>query len=65
MIDPKDFLSYSDTTQNKNSELIEIDGTFSCPEQGCYEISRQGKFNERERVVTWICSKGHLGRATL
>lgn len=64
MINPKDFLSNSDDSEYQ-SDLVEIDGTFSCPEQGCYEVTLSGKFNERERIITWVCSSGHLGRAMI
>ena len=62
MIDPKLFLSQN---TKKEEDLIDFEGSYGCPEQGCYEITQSAKFNERERVVTWICSNGHLGRATL
>lgn len=63
MINPKDFLSTG--SQQESSELVDFEGSYSCPEQGCYEVTTSAKFNERERIVTWICSNGHLGRATL
>lgn len=63
MIDPKDFLS-SDTA-TVTDDIVEIDGTFSCPERDCYERARQGLLNPNTRVVTWICSNGHQGKATI
>lgn len=62
MINPKDFLS---TTKPEQDDLIDFGGSYSCPEQGCYEITQSAKFNERDRVITWVCASGHLGRATL
>ena len=64
MINPKDFIS-NGPKQNNYEDLIDMSGQYSCPEHGCYEVSKEGKFNERERVVTWVCSNGHLGRARI
>jgi hypothetical protein len=63
MIDPKDFLSKGSSAVTE--DIVEIDGTFSCPEQGCYLVSREGLMNVNTRVVTWVCSNGHQGKATL
>ena len=64
MINPKDFLGKDNSLKN-DDELVDIEGTFSCPENGCFETTIIGKFNERERIITWVCPNGHLGRATL
>lgn len=64
MINPKDFIA-SNTKQSNDHDLIEMSGSFSCPEQGCFEVTKQGRFNERDRVITWVCINGHLGRATI
>lgn len=63
MINPRLFLSGQ--ANNQPDESVEIEGSYSCPEQGCYEVTQLAKFNERERIVTWVCSNGHLGRASL
>jgi hypothetical protein len=63
MIDPKDFLSSNN--MREDDDLIDLEGSFSCPEQGCYELTTLGKFNERERIITWTCINGHAGRAGL
>jgi hypothetical protein len=64
MINPKDFLS-SPASSISDEEIEEISGTFSCPEQGCYIVSTDGLFNPNTRVVTWTCSDGHNGKATI
>ncbi|NDB82850.1 MAG: hypothetical protein EB127_08935 [Alphaproteobacteria bacterium] len=63
MINPRDFLS--ENSQQDTRNLIDMDGTFSCQENGCFEITTTGKFNESDRVITWVCSQGHAGRANL
>lgn len=63
MINPKSFLSGE--TDNKPDESIEIEGSYSCPEQGCYEVSYVAKFNERQRLITWTCKNGHPGKASI
>jgi hypothetical protein len=64
MINPKDFLSQS-KSPTITDEIEEIGGSFSCPEQGCYNVSKEGLFNPNTRVVTWTCSDGHNGKATI
>jgi hypothetical protein len=64
MIDPKDFLS-PPVSFVSSDEIEEISGTFSCPEQGCYLVSTEGLLNPNTRVVTWICSDGHNGKASI
>lgn len=63
MIDPRDFLSAGSSTDVE--EIEEVEGTFSCPENGCYEMTYEGLMNPNTRVVTWICSNGHQGKATI
>jgi len=62
MIDPKDFIS---SKQVVSEDIEEIFGTFACPENGCYEVSQEGLLNVDTRVVTWMCSNGHPGKASL
>ena len=63
MINPRDFLSSGSPQQDL--DLVDMEGSFSCPEYGCYEVTTKGKFNERERIITWTCVNGHAGRAGL
>jgi len=63
MIDPISFLSSEQS--NQNDELVEIEGSFSCPQQGCYETTTVGKFDSSTRVVIWKCINGHNGKATM
>jgi len=60
MIDPKDFIS---SDQSKNKELPTVEGTFSCPEQGCYEVVTEAEYDEENRKVFWVCPNGHEGGA--
>lgn len=63
MIDPKEILGAQE--EQTDSRLTDIEGSFGCPEQGCYEYTYQGKFNGDTRQITWVCSNGHKGSATL
>lgn len=63
MIDPKDFVS-EDTPKSK-SRYKAIEGSFSCPEQGCYEVAKEGHYDEENRKVFWLCPNGHEGSARL
>lgn len=63
MIDPKEFLSRNSSTST--DELEEIEGTFSCPENGCYKVTSHGLINPNTRVITWTCSEGHVGKAKI
>lgn len=63
MINPKSFISGS--SNERPDESVEIEGSYSCPEQGCYKVTYLARFNERERVLTWVCPNGHLGRASI
>jgi|LakMenEpi03Aug12_release.lakeMendotaPanAssembly.Ray.scaffolds.fasta_scaffold2065581_2 hypothetical protein len=65
MIDPKSFISTDSESKNHDSELIDIEGSYGCPENGCYETSYEAKFNERQRLITWVCSNGHPGKASI
>lgn len=63
MIDPREFIKNSnDSSKNK---LQDIDGSFACPENGCYEVSTSGKYDENERKIFWTCSNGHEGVAII
>ena len=60
MIDPKDFIS---SQQSKEKELPKVEGTFSCPEQGCYEVVTEAEYDEENRKAFWVCPNGHEGGA--
>lgn len=62
MINPNAFLSSND---NEEQNLTDMDGSFGCPEMGCYEYTTNGKFDSRTRVLTWTCINGHKGSVTL
>jgi hypothetical protein len=63
MIDPISFLASE--KQQEDDQLTEIEGSFGCPEQGCYETTTVGKFDSSTRVVIWTCVNGHNGKASL
>ena len=44
MINPNDFLSSSKSLE-VGEEIEEIGGSYSCPEQGCYEVTNDALFN--------------------
>lgn len=62
MIDPSLFLS---SGSNENEKTIELEGSFSCPEEGCYETTTVGKFDQSTRIVVWTCINGHKGKASI
>ena len=62
MIDPESFLSSKPKQEDK---LIDFEGSYSCPEQGCYLVTTTAKFDEDNRIVYWTCSNGHPGKASL
>ena len=64
MINPKDFLSQP-KSPTITDEIEEIGGSYSCPEQGCYEVTNDALFNPNTRVLTWTCINGHNGKATI
>lgn len=63
MIDPRAFLS--NDPSNSPGKYRAIQGSFSCPEQGCYEVANEGQYDEENRKVFWTCSNGHDGSARL
>jgi hypothetical protein len=64
MINPNDFLSSSKSLE-VGEEIEEIGGSYSCPEQGCYEVTNDALFNPNTRVLTWTCINGHNGKANI
>lgn len=63
MIDPLNFLAKEEAP--KNPDIEDFEGSFGCPEQGCYETTTLGKFNKSTRMITWTCINGHNGSASL
>lgn len=64
MIDPRTFVS-DDAGKSISGKFKIIEGSFSCPEQGCYEVSKEGHYDEENRKVFWTCPNGHDGSARL
>lgn len=62
MIDPKTFVK--GPSKNKTT-YKDIDGTFSCSEPGCFEITSHGKYDSENKKVFWVCPNGHEGSARL
>lgn len=63
MIDPMSFLASEQSS--KDDGLVDMEGSFGCPEQGCYEVTTIGKFDPSTRVIVWKCINGHNGKASL
>ena len=63
MIDPREFVS-NDIAKTPD-KLRVMQGSFACPEQGCYEVATEGKYDEENRKIFWICPNGHEGSAKL
>jgi hypothetical protein len=62
MIDPKNFIKPS---PKQNKTFKDIEGSFSCPEIGCFEVSSTGKYDSENKKVYWVCPNGHEGSARL
>jgi len=62
MIDPNSFLSSS---KKDDDRLIDFEGSYSCPEQGCYETTTSAKLDESSRTIFWTCINGHPGKASI
>jgi hypothetical protein len=62
MIDPKKFIT---SPSKEGGKYKEIDGSFSCPETGCFEVSNKGKYDAENKKVYWTCPNGHQGSARL
>lgn len=65
MIDPLVFLAKEKEAKVIDPDVEDFEGSFGCPEQGCYETTTLGKFNKSTREITWTCINGHNGRANL
>jgi hypothetical protein len=50
----EDFLGVS-----KKSEKIKVNGSLSCQELWCEERASEGLLDEDNRLLTYICAKGH------
>lgn len=62
MIDPKSFIT---APSKSSSSFKKIEGTFSCPEQGCFEVSTEGAYDPANKKVYFTCPNGHDGSARL
>ena len=60
MINTKDCIS---SEKSNSKELPTVEGTFSCPEQGCYEVVTEAEYDEENRRAFWVCPNGHEGSA--
>jgi len=61
MIDPKTFVK----NVKNNSNFKDIEGTFSCPEPGCFLTVSNGRYDPNNKKVYWVCPNGHEGSARL
>lgn len=62
MIDPKIFIN---SPKKENKQYKDINGSFSCPEPGCFEVTSSGKYDYENKKVYWTCVNGHDGSARL
>jgi hypothetical protein len=63
MIDPRSFISSSESGPPPKYRTMQ--GSFSCSEQGCYEVATEGEYDEENRKIFWTCPNGHEGSARL
>lgn len=59
MINPFDALGLpkSDSPQGE-----EVEGAFSCQEEGCWNVSKEARYLTEQKVLTWICVDEHISK---
>jgi hypothetical protein len=62
MIDPRQFIR---VPEKDTKTYKEINGSFMCPEPGCFEVTSSGKYDNENKKVYWTCVNGHDGSARL
>lgn len=40
----------------------ECGGAFSCQERGCYDTVTEARYLREVKILTWICSNGHISK---
>lgn len=45
-----------------DEEWEEVSGAMSCQHAGCYGVATIGKYNEKNKLLTWACPEGHLSK---
>lgn len=45
-----------------NPQGEEVEGQFSCQERGCYNVSKEARYLEEVKILTWICKDGHISK---
>lgn len=40
----------------------EVEGAFSCQEDGCWNVAQEARYLEEIEVLTWKCKDGHISK---
>lgn len=40
----------------------EVEGVFSCQQQGCWDIEESAMYYPDYRLLTWTCEEGHQNK---
>lgn len=40
----------------------DCEGSFSCQEDGCWDVAGNAKYLEEHQILTWICKDGHISK---
>lgn len=59
MINPFSSLGMPDKT---NPQGEEVEGQFSCQETDCWRISKEARYLNESKILTWICEEGHISK---
>lgn len=59
-VSPFDQLGENSKVQNVEWEVWT--GSFSCQENGCWEVAHEAKYAPEEKLLTWKCSEGHISK---
>lgn len=46
----------------ENPQGEEVEGAFSCMEDGCYSTVGTARYLEEVKVLTWLCANDHINK---
>jgi len=59
-VSPFDSLGENIKAANAQWELWT--GAFSCEEKDCFGVATEAKYFPKEKLLTWMCPEGHIGK---
>lgn len=45
-----------------NPQGEEVTGQFSCQERGCYNVSKEARYLDEAKILTWKCKDEHVSK---